>query len=362
MNGNLDMDVGHQDGFVSISLQNFNITIKDNIASQFVSGVSPISIGTNQNANYIISDNQFKDMYCWGIGRVSAPNVTITGNILDNIPTDPSKKPGASEYSPISIYGAGQQVTAVSNNIVTNTLGTYSMFLNGLPFNATKQDGLKVLGNTLDGRVYMGGQDIQFQQNSVGDLLRVLNSRRVLIKDNTVFGRVLFSGKGEYVDVVLDGNTIIGSTNGVNVSSSASLYENITIRNNILIEQVNRGIQTPEAGPVIKGFWVTGNIVEAGVDAPSNFIGIIASRDGVAVSDNRVSTLKPLSVGTGIYVGANDTNYEKLTITRNEVRGDWQNTILLASISSGIVVANNVLEGKDVVGPVANAETYNIVY
>lgn len=358
-NGNMDMAVGHQDGFVSISQQSYRIIIKNNIARNFVSGVFPLSTG---NADITIADNQFYDMYCFGIGGVSTPNTIITGNRLHNIPTNTDYKTGYGSYEPLLLNSVGTGGIIVTGNSITGVVGSgYAM--RAVVNHEDETVSSIITGNHFGTRVILGGHGILFADNTVENMLRIVNVRNCTVKNNKIVSGVLFSGNDEVKNLDFIDNHIAGGTNGLGFVGTSSKYENINIRGNTLTGQTGRGITIEMSAEHVKGLYIDNNTVVSGEGAAvSGFYGILVYIDGITVTRNKVIALNRVTASYGIYLGKAATAYNSLVAYDNEVRGEWTSPFTIVTGATGVIAANNVLEYADIAGVAANPETNSIVF
>lgn len=355
-NGNMDMAVGHQDGFVSISQQNHRIIIRDNIASNFLSGVAPVSVG---NSNISVIDNQFYDMYSFGITGGTCPNTIISGNRLHNIPTDKTKQPAYTYHEPLVLNGAGTGNLIVTNNVVTGVVGdNYAVRISGAYTDTTLRS--LISGNTFEGLAIIGGHGIDFTDNKVSALTRIVDIANSSITKNN-FSGLLFSASNSITDFDLCDNTIDGGSAGMSLGATI-VHKNIKIDGNKFINQINRGIGVESSTRVANGLTVSNNTVFAGDSASTAFVGILIAMEGVTASGNKVHAGKPMTTTSAIILGMAGKDYKNLLAVNNEVRGDWKYTMNINLTATGIYALNNVLEAKDITGTPTNLAPNTLVF
>jgi len=362
-NGNIDSAVGHQDGFVSVSNENLQIIISDNIARQYISGVGAIN-GTDDD--FTVSGNDFYDMYCFGIeGGSDVANVTITGNRIKNVPTNTAARPGSPNYGGIVLTALTSGKYTIVNNIVSGVVGTNrGLAISGTTGNAA--NGFTVNNNQFDGTSIVSNiSDYEMASNKFNGQLTIGTSVRGDIHHNRVsvaagVVAVQLNASNTYEDISICDNKIQGGIFGLSLTSNATLYKGISVKRNKFYNQTNRGFNFETFANTLSGMWIEDNEFFTGPDALTSYIGCVMYANDVTVARNKCINDGAAGTRIGITaaVGGTKTN---VLIYDNEVRGDWSHTILLTA-STGVYASRNLLKTKDVSNPTGNFVTGSVVF
>uniref|UniRef100_UPI0009FC8870 right-handed parallel beta-helix repeat-containing protein n=1 Tax=Sphingomonas soli TaxID=266127 RepID=UPI0009FC8870 len=358
-NGNVDIAVGHGDGFVSFSNGNSRIIITGNIANTFISGVGAVN---DTDSDVTITDNDFRNMYCFGIeGGGSTFNLIVSRNRIDGVASDPSKKPALPYYGGIVLVGLTQFNYSIGGNQVTNVASGQVAFAVSM---LTGSKNLKVFDNSFAGdSVLSAFFDSEFVRNTVEGKLSVWRSVRTKVNENIVrpasnqYGIDLY-GTVDQEDIEIENNKVSGGIYGINFDPNATSYRSISCRGNKLFNQTKRGINFPASTATITGFSIDANAIVAGPNAASDFLGIVLGNNKVSLSRNTVSSTLAASSRVGIYLSGSST--PTLVAASNEVRGTWAHTMLLTA-NAGAVGVNNILQTLNVTSPTGNSFTGTVI-
>ncbi|WP_066795018.1 right-handed parallel beta-helix repeat-containing protein [Sphingomonas soli] len=358
-NGNIDIAVGHGDGFVSFSNDNSRIVVSGNIADTFIAGVGGIN---DTDAAATITDNDFKNMYCFGVeGGGDTSGHIIARNRIDGVGSDLTKKPGIPYYGGLVLVGLSGENVTISENQVTNVdSDCYALAISQEAGAAN----LKVMRNTLDARVEVAGmlgtdfsENTIFGQMTIGAATNSSFSRNRITVGTSVVA-VRFIASTAYAGNSFNRNTVTGGLFGINFTDDAAGYSGLEVEDNVLVNQVYRAINVDFTSIPVSGFSIARNAVHVGADSDAEFIGVVVRSDKVTVEDNLFYN----SVGSSsryamLFTG---TTTPELIVTRNIVRDAWLQTLGLTA-NAGAVVIGNVLKTKDVENPTGNTVSGTVI-
>ncbi|MBX3565262.1 MAG: right-handed parallel beta-helix repeat-containing protein [Sphingomonas sp.] len=351
-NGNIDIAVGHSDGFISFSNGNSRIVVTGNLADTFIAGVGAIN---DSDSDVTVTDNDFRNMYCFGIeGGGSAYNLIIARNRIDGVAGDITKRPDAPYYGGIVFIALSAANYSVGGNAVTNVASGQVAFAISMQPGSKN---LKVFDNSFGGNAVLSAfYDSEFVRNTVEGKLSVWRSVRTKVNENIIratapaFGIDMY-GSVNQEDIEIENNKVTGGSYGINFSTDALSYRSISCRGNKLYNQTKRGINFAASAATINGFTIDSNAIIVGPDADTDFLGIVVANNLLSVNRNTISNALAASARVGIYLSGAST--PALVAAGNEVRGAWGHTILLTA-NAGAIGLNNVLQTKDVSVPTGN--------
>lgn len=360
-NGNIDTDVGHADGFVSFSNGNTNVLVSGNKADTFIAGVGAIN---TTDADVTVTDNDFVDMYCFGIGGGgTANNITITGNRIDGVASNTGKKPGIPYYGGIVLTGLSGKDCTINDNIVRNVSGSNKSLAISQAAGASN---LQVKNNNLHGdAVFALTLDADVSGNTIEGRLQIAGAVTVgkfngnTIRPSSSQNGLVFTASADYEDVDVCDNTIIGGVNGIDFTGGATSWAGVTCVRNKMVDQSNRSINFPPAAATIDGFVICDNEVRVGASAGANFIGIYARPDKVTIARNRLTNAVGAGSRTGIFCAGAAT--PEMLVLDNEVRDAWSHTLYLTA-NSGLYARGNVLKTKAATNPTGNNISGEVVF
>lgn len=360
-NGNIDTAVGHADGFVSFSNGNSRVVITGNKATNFIAGTGATNV---TDSDVTISENDFKSMYCFGIeGGGSATGLTVTGNRIDGVATDTTKKPGSPYYGGIVFIALSSSDHLIADNVVKNVSGSNkSLAISQVP----GASNLKMSDNLLHGDViFAGSYGASFSHNQVEGRVQVAGAvSKLKINRNTISqpnatSAISTTATAAYDGLEIEGNTITGGTNGIDLTPSGTAYTGVTVRGNKLYDQSNRAINFPACAGTLENIGITDNEVRVGASAGSSFIGIYNGNDKVTVARNRVSNSIGAASRIAIYMAGAST--PTLLALDNEVRDAWAHTMYLTA-NSGMYARGNLLKTKTATNPTGNNISGEVVF
>jgi hypothetical protein len=362
-NGNIDTSMGHRDGFVSVSNENKNIIVSNNVARQYISGVGAIN-GTDDD--FTVSDNDFYDMYCFGVeGGSDVANVIITGNRIKNVPTNTAIRPGNPNYGGIIFTGLTGSKYTITDNIVSGVVGANrglavsgaaGYAANGFAINDNQFDGTSIITSISDYEIASNKFNGQL---TIGTSLRGdVHHNRVSVAAGVV--AVQLNASNVYDDISICDNKIHGGIFGLSLTSNATVYKGISIKRNKFYNQTNRGFNFETFANTLNGMWIENNEFFTGPDALTSYIGCVMYANNVTVANNKVINDGAAGTRIGITAGIGGTKTGVL-IYDNEVRGDWAHTILLTA-STGVYADNNKLQTKEVSNVTGNFVTGSVVF
>jgi len=343
VNGNIDLDVGHQDGFVSFSNLNRNVLVSGNVASSFISGVGALN---NTDADITISANDFYNMYCFGIeGGAGVANILISKNRIKNVATQVEKRPLSPYFGGIVFIGLSAVNYTICENIIDGVNDNKSIAISGT---GTSKKNLIVNNNILGGDALIVGVNGWALDSNVidGDLKIGATDSGVVSRNkiNVLATQVAISlnASAEYKDLDINNNIIDGGVYGVSLTTSAISYKSVNISNNKLINQTTRSISLDTYGGVVSGLQFNNNEVICGSAATTSFNGFVVKANGVTIKNNTLVNQGAKASKTAINC-AGIAVAGLSVVSANEIRGEWANAIILTA-NSGINVAFNNLE------------------
>lgn len=359
-NGNIDTAVGHADGFISFSNGNSRVVIDGNKATSFIAGVGAINA---TDSDVTISDNDFKTMYCFGIeGGASTFGLTIVGNRIDGVASDTSKKTGIPYYGGIVMIGLSSADYLIADNVVKNVSGSNKSLAISMVSGASN---LKISDNIFHGDTIVAGaygasishNYIEGRVQVAGIVSKLKINRNTISQPNASQG-ISTTATVAYDGLEIEGNTITGGTNGIDLTASGTSYTGVTVVGNKLVDQTNRAINFPACAGTLENIGITDNEIRVGAAAGASFIGIYNSNDKVTVARNRLTNSIGASSRIALYMAGAST--PTLLVLDNEVRDAWAHTLYLTA-NSGMYARGNILKTKTATNPTGNNISGEIV-
>jgi hypothetical protein len=361
-NGNIDPDVGHGDGFVTLSNSNNRVLVMGNHAEACIAGVGSID---DTDGNVSVIGNDFKNMYCAGVfGGAGAGGFIIANNRIDGCATDPTKRPSMPYFGGIVLIAVTGDNAVVTGNIVTSVTAGATNFAFAVS-QASGSTDTKITDNIFLGKVELASAvDMLFSGNTVTGNLAIALATRLMVLNNsiTVAGSnvISLSGTGAYEDVTIAGNAITGGGYGIAFSASGSTtYKNIRVSDNAFFNQAARGLNLQSGPTVTDGFLIHANTFRVGSGSATDYLGIVISLNKVTVSDNTFANSIGSSSRVAIY--ASGATMGETLIVNNVVRDAWSNDLLLTA-NSGIYAIGNMLKTRASTPTTGNNISTEIVF